>query len=88
MWMQKEKSKMPEVLQVNDPTSSINKWKEKKKKKQERRTYRLTEKRQTNQINELIWLDLQSNKATIKQQQQENEMTKMTENQGNLSLEV
>lgn len=87
MWMQKEKSKMPEVLQVNDPTSSINKWKE-KKKKQERRTYRLTEKRQTNQINELIWLDLQSNKATIKQQQQENEMTKMTENQGNLSLEV
>lgn len=78
---------MPEVLQVNDPTSSINKWKE-KKKKQERRTYRLTEKRQTNQINELIWLDLQSNKATIKQQQQENEMTKMTENQGNLSLEV
>lgn len=76
---------MPEILQVNDPTSSTNKW---KGKKEERRTYRLTEKRQTNQINELICLDLQSNKPTIKQQQQENEMTKMTENQGNLSLEV
>lgn len=57
------------------------------RKKEERRTYRLTEKRQTNQINELICLDLQSNKSIIKQQQ-ENEMTKMTENQGNLSLEV
>ena len=32
-------------------------------------------------------LDLYSNKSIIKQQQ-ENEMTKMTENQGNLSLEV
>ena len=42
----------------------------------------LTEKRQTNQINELICQDLQSNKSIIKQQ--ENEMTKMTENQGNL----
>ena len=31
-WMQKEKSKMPEVLQVNDPTSSVNKWKEKKRR--------------------------------------------------------
>ena len=57
------------------------------RKKEERRTYRLTEKRQTNQINELICLDLQSNKSIIKQQQ-ENEMTKMIENQGNLSLEV
>lgn len=57
------------------------------RKKEERRTYRLTEKRQTNQINELSCLDLQSNKSIIKQQQ-ENEMTKMTENQGNLSLEV
>ena len=57
------------------------------RKKEERRTYRLTEKRQTNQINELICLDLQSNKSIIKQQQ-ENEMTTMTENQGNLSLEV
>ena len=57
------------------------------RKKEERRTYRLTEKRQTNQINELICLDLQSNKSIIKQQQ-ENEMTRMTENQGNLSLEV
>ena len=57
------------------------------RKKEERRTYRLTEKRQTNQINELICLDLQSNKSIIKQQK-ENEMTNMTENQGNLSLEV
>ena len=57
------------------------------RKKEERRTYRLTEKRQTNQINELSCLDLQSNKSIIKQQQ-ETEMTKMTENQGNLSLEV
>lgn len=51
-------------------------------KKEERRMDRLTEKRQTNQINELICLDLQSNKSIIKQQ--ENETTKMTENQGNL----
>lgn len=46
--MQKEKSKMPEVLQVNDPTSSINKWKEKKKRGEENLQ---TNRKETNQPN-------------------------------------